>query len=208
MLVGRLRRMLNAALALIIVLLLVFGGLYFGGYIGKKQPPIDSTTIADSFEDMAELTTQKYAFTDVGERTDEGRKLFGWHVPLSGKNFLITFSGTVTAGISDLSDVKVDIDDAKQEVSVKLPEPQVLDAHIDPSSVVVYDQSFNPFNPNSVEDVTSFLAEKTKHNRQSAIDKGLLDRAKEQASTLATTHVEAVLLNTDKKDYAIKVSFK
>lgn len=208
MAVGKIRRTVTAVLVVIVLIVGTVAGLYFAGYIGKKEARIDSTTIANSFEDIAELATQKYAFTDVGTRSDEGVSVFGWRVPLSGKSFLLTYSGTVTAGIKDLSSVQVEIKEPSQRVIVTLPSPEVLNAQIDPASVVVYDQSFNPFNPNSVDDVTTFLAEETEKNKQEAVDGGLLDLAKEQATTLAVAHVKAILLSTDMNEYDIIVNFE
>ena len=127
--------------------------------------------------------------------------------PLTGNSFLITYSGAVTAGIADFTAVEVEFQEEQEKVVVRLPQPEVLHAEIDPSTIVVYDQSFTPFNPTNVEDVTSFLAEETDRSTQKAIDGGLLERAKEQAVVLATEHVNAVLLGTSMAEFDVLVSF-
>lgn len=192
----------------IVVVVAIVGFVYWAtGDDAEAEVTIDSTTIASSFEDVAELATQKYEFTDVGKRTEDSKDLFGVKVPLTGNSFLITYSGAVTAGIADFTAVEVEFQEAQEKVIVRLPQPEVLHAEIDPSTIVVYDQSFTPFNPTNVEDVTSFLAEETDRSTQKAIDGGLLERAKEQAVVLATEHVNAVLLGTSMAEFDVQVSF-
>lgn len=196
--------------SLVVIVLILVVGMIVGAQIqGNDQASrIDSTTIVESFKDIAQLATEKYEFTDVGKHSEDGRKLLGWNVPLTGSSFLVTYSGVVTAGIRDLTQVEVEFQDSAKKVLVKLPSPEVLHAEVDPASIVVYDQSFNPFNPTSVEDVTEFLASETDKSRQRAIDRGILEKAKEQAKTLAVQHVNAILLGSDKTDYEVEATFE
>ena len=76
----------------------------------ESEPEVTTTTILNSFGDMADLVTQEYVFSGVGQFSDSGRKLFGWDVPLTGKSFLVTNQGSVTAGI-DFSEIDVRLDD-------------------------------------------------------------------------------------------------
>lgn len=172
-----------------------------------SEPTIDSTTIVNSFDDVAELATEEYNFTGVGKFSDGGKKLLGWNVPLTGKSFLLTYSGQVTAGITDIDEARVTINDDAEQVLVTVPAPGVLSAAIDPGTVEVYDQSFNPLNQFSVDDVTGFLASETDKNRDDAIRGGLLEKAEDHAETLIISNVEAVLLGTEQADYEVIVRF-
>lgn len=69
-----------------------------------------SEQLQASFKDIAELSTEEYAFTSVAKHERPGKELFAKHVPLTGNSFLVTFDGTVKAGVKDLSKVAVDVD--------------------------------------------------------------------------------------------------
>ena len=173
----------------------------------ESEPEVTTTTILNSFEDMADLVTQEYVFSGVGQFSDSGRKLFGWDVPLTGKSFLVTYQGSVTAGI-DFSEIDVRLDDDVQRITVLAAEPTVLSSIIDPASVEQYDQSFNPINQISVDDVATFLSEATDSHRMEAINGGLLARAEAQAEALLTNQVGATIRGTDLEEYEIAFQWK
>lgn len=168
----------------------------------ESEPEITSTTILNSFSDVSDLVTQVYGFSGVGHFEDSGRKFFRWDVPFTGKSFLITYSGVVTAGI-DFSEVDVKLDNESERITVLLTEPRVLSAVIDPDSVAQYDQSHNPVNQIAVDDVTGMLSELTDGHRQEAIDGGLLTRAEEQAELLLYNQVDLTIRGTEAESYEI-----
>lgn len=81
----------------------------------------------------------------------------GLTVPLTGRHFLVAYDGVVEAGVKDSEKSDVRIDDAARTVTIKVPKAEILSNDIEPSSVVVYDQSFNPLNQVKVENYTEFL---------------------------------------------------
>lgn len=168
---------------------------------------IDSTTITNSFTDIAELATEEYNFTNVGTYTKNQLKVGGVSIPFTDSSFLITYSGTVKAGIANINEITVSIDDAAKSVTVKAPAVQVLDSSIDPASIVTYDQSFDVVNQIKVEDVASFLASEESNAEQLAEDNGLMGRARTQAETLLTSHAKALLVDSQEKDYSVTVSW-
>ncbi|VEI13967.1 DUF4230 domain-containing protein [Trueperella bialowiezensis] len=174
---------------------------------GNSDPEINSTTILNSFEDVAELATQEYSFSGVGQYSDKGLNVFGWGVPLTGKSFLITYRGEVSAGIN-FENIDVQVNHANSTITVIAEEPHVLDAKIDPNSVEQYDQSFNPINQISVNDVTTFLTEVTDRHRKEAIDGGLLERAKTQAELLLQSQVLGTIQGTNVAEYTIEFQWK
>jgi len=78
-------------------------GLHRAGLLPGRGARIDSTTISSSFADIAELATEEYNFTNVGKYVEDGSEILGIGVPLTGGSFLITYSGTVKAGIADVA---------------------------------------------------------------------------------------------------------
>ena len=169
-----------------------------------REGEVTSTTIGASLGDIAQLSVEEYAFSDVGKFDQEGLEVLGVHVPFTGRNFLVTYDGRVTAGIKDASLIDVQLADG--EVNVQLPRVEVLESHIDADSVKVYDQTMNPINQLRVEDITGFIADREADAREKAIASGLLDRAGQHAEELVRAHVAALVAGTEYEDYEVRVS--
>lgn len=191
---------------IVVFLLGALCALLIPGLFGGSATKIDSTVIKNSFNDVAELATEEYSFTGVG-KFDDAKKIGDLDIPLTGKSFLVTYSGTIKAGIKDTKEISVNIDERSKKVLVKAPAADVLGESIDPASVEIYDQSFNPLNQVSVDDVTNFLSAETDKNRDEAIKGGLLQKSEEHTTRLLKSHVKAVLVGTDKADYEVEVKF-
>ena len=169
-----------------------------------REGEVTSTTIGASLGDIAQLSVEEYVFSDVGKFDQEGLEVLGVRVPFTGRNFLVTYDGRVTAGIKDASLIDVRLADG--EVDVQLPEVEVLESHIDADSVKVYDQTMNPINQLRVEDVTGFIADREADAREKAIASGLLDRAGQHAEELVRAHVAALVAGTEYEDYEVRVT--
>lgn len=169
-----------------------------------REGEVTSTTIGASLGDIAELSVEEYVFSDVGKFDQEGLEVLGVRVPFTGRNFLVTYDGRVTAGIKDAS--LIDVHLADNAIEISLPNVKVLESHIDADSVKVYDQTMNPINQLRVEDVTGFIADREADAREKAIASGLLDRAGQHAEELARAHVTALVAGTDMGDYEVRVT--
>ena len=169
-----------------------------------REGEVTSATIGASLGDIAELSVEEYVFSDVGKFDQEGLEVLGVRVPFTGRNFLVTYDGRVTAGIKDAS--LIDVHLADDAIEISLPNVEVLESHIDADSVKVYDQTMNPINQLRVEDVAGFIADREADAREKAIASGLLDRAGQHAEELARAHVTALVAGTDMEDYEVRVS--
>ena len=154
---------------------------------------VDTTLVKNSFADIGELATESYNFTQVGKYSEEGTKVFGMEVPGTGAHYLITYSGEVKAGVADVSQIQVEVDEAGHVVTVTVPAVEVLSASIDPASVETYDQSFSVVNQIEVGEVTTFLAERETAAADEAISKGLLDKAQGRLEDIVKKQANAVL---------------
>lgn len=172
---------------------------------GSGERTIDSTSIGGQFNDIAELATEEYVYSSVGKFDDEGLRLLNVRVPFTGKNFLVSYEGKVTAGIKDASQITVDVDDAAKTLTVRLPRAEVLDSTWTEGSSQVWDQTMNPINQIKVEDVTEFVDSRREVEKQKAIDGGLLDRAQTRAEELARSHAQALIDGTNLADHEVKV---
>lgn len=153
---------------------------------------VDTTLVKNSFADIGELATESYNFTQVGKYSEEGTKVFGMEVPGTGAHYLITYSGEVKAGVADVSQIQVEVDEVGHVVTVTVPAVEVLSASIDPASVETYDQSFSVVNQIEVGEVTTFLAER-ETAADEAISKGLLDKAQGRLEDIVKKQANAVL---------------
>ena len=165
------------------------------GYDQGTEPvvTVDTTLVKNSFADIGELATESYNFTQVGKYSEEGTKVFGMEVPGTGSHYLITYSGEVKAGVADVSQIQVEVDEAGHVITVTVPAVEVLSTSIDPASVETYDQSFSIVNQIEVGDVTTFLADREGAAAQEAVSKGLLDKAQERVEDIVKKQVNAVL---------------
>lgn len=176
--------------------------------LGFGNARIDSTTIGASFTEIAELATEEYAFSDVGKFDQEGLQIAGLKVPFTDRNFLVTYSGRVTAGLRNAGSVETQVDDTAKTLTITLPAVEVLDSHIDAHSVEVYDQTMNPINQLRVSDVTEFIANREDAARDKAVAEGLLDRAREHAEQLMLSHATALTAGTNMDGYTLSVDWK
>lgn len=197
-----------AVLAVALVGAGLFAGMRFSGAFTDVGTKITGTTIKNSFDDIAELASEQYNFSAVGKFADGGKRFLGIDVPLTGKSFLITYSGVVKAGIKDISKVKVDTNEIAKTINITAPACTVISAKIDPKSIEQYDQTFNPINQLQVSDVANFTAAEEKRNSDEAVKSGLLERAQKRVETLLTSHVKSQIANTAWKDFNIKIQFE
>ena len=171
----------------------VFG---LGAAQGQGAEPVvtvDTTLVKNSFADIGELATESYVFTQVGKYSEEGAKFFGMEVPGTSAHYLITYSGEVKAGLSDVSQIQVQADEGAHVVTVTVPTVEILSSSIDPASVETYDQSFSIVNQIEVSEVTSFLADREAAAKDEAVAKGLLDKAQNRLKEVVKGQVNAVL---------------
>ena len=167
-------------------------GVGSGDQGGEPVVTVDTTLVKNSFADIGELATESYNFTQVGKYSEEGTKVFGMEVPGTSAHYLITYSGEVKAGVADVSQIQVEVDEAGHVVTVTVPAVEVLSASIDPASVETYDQSFSVVNQIEVGEVTTFLAER-ETAADEAISKGLLDKAQGRLEDIVKKQANAVL---------------
>ncbi|WKD57278.1 hypothetical protein CAPI_03590 [Corynebacterium capitovis DSM 44611] len=204
---GRILRYVLALLALAAVLiaaLFVVRPTLFG--MGKTS--MTSESLGAAFNEIAELSTEEYAYSRVGSFDQRGFQIAGRTVPFTGRNFLVTYDGTVKAGIRNAELIEVRLDDTVRTLSITTPHAEVLSSTISPESINVYDQSMNPLNQVRVQDVSAFLAEQERNAENTAVEQGLLERADRRVEELLRNHGEALTEGTAMEDYAVEVNWR
>lgn len=140
-------------------------------------------------------------YTEVG-KFENSLNLNGWSIPLTNKYFILTFEGEIQLG-TDLSKANVEINDSTIHVTVD--KPAVISNSIDESSIEVYDETKNIFNPISVSDYKAFALEQKDKALSEAKEKGLMKTAQENTKK-SIKEIVSIIPDTD--DYNIEVTFK
>ena len=184
---------------LIFILIAFIGGMFFANK--QTEPEITSTLIQNRIEQASDLVTTKYHYTKVG-KFENSLNLNGWSIPLTNKYFILTFEGEIQLG-TDLSKANVEINDSTIHVTVdKLT---VISNSIDESSIEVYDETKNIFNPISVSDYKAFALEQKDEALSEAKEKGLMKTAQENTKK-SVKQIISIIPDTD--NYTIEVTFK
>ncbi len=157
---------------------------FLAGHTSQKNtnPQLTNTVVKERILRINELSTVKYMYTNVG-KFSQSNNFYGYTIPFTKKSFLITYDGTIKAGV-DLNNAKVNVTD--QSILLTLPAAKILSHEINENSIKVYDETKNIFNPISVKDYTNFSAEEKTKMESKAIHEGLLKEAAEKAKTNLT----------------------
>lgn len=177
---------LRTRLLLILLILLLAGGAMLAAFLyGLKrggeeaEPVITSDLLSEQLRSAQELVSVAYYYTNMG-RFENQVDFYGWKVPFTTKSFIVSYDGTIKAGV-DLSQVQVEVDGMAMAVTVRLPESRILSHEIPEDSIEVFDESDNLFNRITIEDYTGFTLEQKEVMEQRAEEGGLLSSADEKA---------------------------
>lgn len=160
-------------LVLILIAIIVFGA---GVYIGitkpweKTDPEITKaygtseednyiltiSTVEKIIKPASDLITSKYIYKDA-DTYENYKNLFGKRVPFTTDKVVFTYKGTISVGIN-LSEVKYEIDNKNQTISIKLPETVIKSNEIDNSSFEYPFEADSVFNTTGMNDYTELLA--------------------------------------------------
>lgn len=159
----------------------------------EVEKTITSDIIREGLSDMGWLVTEKYYFTQVSDFS-KTVKLFGTDLdlPFSESSYLISYDGTVFAGI-DFKKVRVEMNDTAKTVTVTLPKAEIQSVDIDTDSFVLYSEKSAITNPFSAKDFNQSLTELKKTATDRALERGLLDNAADSAKSIITGFIGGLL---------------
>ena len=182
---GKTKKAIGGIIAIFLVALLIFyAGTRFAS--GSEQPKISSTGLTQQLQEIEELATLSYNYTKVGKFSDN-LTFNGWDIPLTQKSFLITYDGRLKAGIK-MNNIKID----NNTITVSIPDIEILSNEIDESSIEVYDETKNVFNPISINDYTKFAKKQKDAVAEEAIENGLLSEAATKTQSIIKKYLNAL----------------
>lgn len=173
------KKIIKTILGLILICFIGIGIFFAGSHYADthNKTEITSSMIESRLEDADDLVTTKYYYTHIG-KYQNSLSLNGWKIPLTQKNFLLQFDGEIHAGI-DLSQVEVNV--KGNEIIVNTPKIKVISNSIDESSIQIYDEDNNIFNPIKVSDYKKFAVQQKKLALKEAKKKGMMKKASTSA---------------------------
>lgn len=159
----------------------------------EVEKTITSSIIQEGLRDMGTLITQEYYFTEVMDfakvkqvsRTD-------WTLLGTESAYVASYDGVIAAGV-DLTRVRVAKNDAQQQISVTVPPAQVQYIDIDLDSFRLYSEKQGLFNPLSATDFNKSLTELETTAQARALERGLLEKADENAKTVIKNFVKSLV---------------
>jgi hypothetical protein len=163
------------------------GRLSAGG--GETPPQLSAVVLEQQLTEIRELATVTYTYTNMAQ-FESSNDFYGMTVPFTTKSFILTYDGTIKAGI-DLSAASAEVKDAS--VIITLPEARILSHEIDEDSVEIFDEKTSIFNPFTVEDFTAFQADQKSAMETKAMERGLLAEARTRAESGVRQLLGAVL---------------
>lgn len=172
------RTILHITAVVIAILAILYVGFRLGSCGNeKKEPTVSTSYISGKLEQSSELTSVKLKYTGLIDYDDNG-------VTFINKGaFTMVYNSTIRAGI-DMKEVKTDVDNVKNVITITVPKAKILDVKIDPSSIKYYDESFSLFKSDEKESANKAQTFAEKDAKKESAKSGILEMADQQSETL------------------------
>lgn len=152
--------------------------LFLNNMRQEKQQGYDSSSIMNRISYMQELALVKYNYTGVIGYKDY-MKFLSMNIPLTNKYFLLKYNGYIKAGV-DFSRIRIEMK-GDTSVHISIPKPKIMDTVIDETSIEVYNESENAFNPIKISDYNEAISREKSVMVREAIQQGIYTEATDQA---------------------------
>ena len=157
----------------------------------NEAPIITSSTIVEQLNGLSELVTQEYTYHNADRRESSETWIFGWTRPFSSNSILITYDGTIKAGV-DFSKIEINVTEATKTIIIKIPESTITDNNIPQDSIEVLEVKNGLFNEVTFDNYNDFVSEQKVVMEQKAIEQGLLEKANVEAKALIENFISVI----------------
>lgn len=186
------KQVLSIIIAIILSLIIGIGsGTYIGLNWDKLHPEKNENEMVSILESKLEkqaklntgiyTATAKYTsgniekdFPGLLNKVDILKKA-------STKSFSFVFSGSVEAGIQDLSKTRIEVNRKTNVITVKLPEIEITNINIDYNSIKDTQQTKNIINQITIEDFNNAQKKMQKELKDVALKEDIIKKAEESA---------------------------
>ena len=172
-------------------------------YDGKNPAPqVTNADIESCLIACSTLKTAEYDFESEYHYEQDG---FLW---FTGEECDFIYSGTVSAGIEDLSDIQVRINHDKQTIEVYMPEVVILGTPtIDFDNFIPVDERTGWFSDITLEEQAEIFSQCCDHQLERAEEAGIISEAKTQTETIVSNLLSTFLADTELAGYKPAVMF-
>ena len=211
-------KVIGGVIVLVILLLVIFGG-FLKGYISAKEKSeqkiaeleaeieklsepiatyemaskeVNIAVINSSIQDIGELVTVEYLYTDAGKFSDP-KQLFGHDIPFTTKSFIAKWDGTIKAGV-DVNEITTEVNEEEKKIIIYIPQAKIMSHEIHNDTIETLDEKDGLFNPIEIDDVREFDAISKDAMEQKVKENGFLDKAYENAKVMIRKIVETDLV--------------
>jgi hypothetical protein len=172
------------------VILLVIVWLIADYFSGEKNTRNDAIT-TEAAEEKRTQIVEKFVEVENYEKTKTILNFF-----TSSSNFIYSYDGVVTAGI-DCGEISVEKDDENQIITITVPPAEIRYIDIDYDSFQMYSEKEGLWNSMSMEDYNDSLSEFEDLAKENAINKGVLEKADENAKKIIENFVTGMIEDSD-----------
>ena len=157
----------------------------------ETPPIITSSTIEEQLSGLSELVTQEYTYRNADRRESSETWIFGWTRPFSSKSILITYDGTIKAGV-DFSKIEIDVAEETKTITITIPESTITDNYIPQDSIEIVEVKDGLFNEVTFDNYNELVSEQKIIMEKKAIEQGLLEKANDEAKALIENFVSVI----------------
>ena len=186
------RTFVKVLLFIVVIAVVACGAFYAGheweGFLYATDPTMIQQGIEGKLDEIGELATIEYNYTNIATY-ENNIKFKDWNVPLTTKRFILQYDGTIKAGI-EISKIRITAESGV--ITIKLPEVEIISHEIDESSIQVLDETRNIFNRIKLEDYATFATEQKEVCEQMAIEKGLMESARDNAEKVILNLIQSL----------------
>lgn len=158
--------------------------------VNPVSPTISLEILYSEINDIAELATIEYMFTNA-EEFSHSKDFFGlFNIPFTEKSFILKWDGRIKAGIK-VDEIVIELEELDKKIVVTMPAAEILSYETDHDSVEILNEQDNVFNPLTIEDKIEFDRATEESMRSRAIENGVLEKAQANAQTIIKRLISA-----------------
>ena len=131
----------------------------------------------------SDLITTKYHYQDACSK-ESAKSFKKLKLPFTTSKVVFTYKGCISLRI-DLSKVQYDIDNDRMEITLVIPDIEVLADEIDDNSFEIVDEKNSLFNPQELDDYATLMAELKKEKEAEVLaDSDLMSEAEQNTRSV------------------------
>ncbi len=165
-------------------------------YEDNTEVKVDFSIIQDGLRDMGFLITEEYYFEAIEQYTKS--KTIARFLT-SESTFSYSYEGVVEAGV-DFTGITVDVNEEDKKILISIPKSEIKNVSIDEDSFKKLEEKEHIWNKIRMDDYNEAQKEFKKHAQDKATERGVLQKADENAKRVIGNFVEQLI---DKSEYTI-----